>query len=98
MGADIMRWPPAPWRRQEPAVARLCAPSGCAEAAPAGRLDDENVAFAHLHLEGRAEVLARAVDALYPVAPDLARRAACHPKRRHAAVGGRDSPRHGVAE
>src|SRR5450759_5511487 len=64
------------------------APSCRSEATSAGSLDDEHVAFVHLDLEGRTEVLARAVDALDPVAADLALSTAAQAKRRHAAVVG----------
>src|ERR1700687_3613169 len=78
----------ARWRRQKPPLKDPEAASWFAESAAARRLDDEHVAFLHLDLEGRTEVLARAVDALHPVAADLAWRAACHAERRHAAGGG----------
>src|SRR6266853_1307341 len=77
----------ARWRRQKPLTDAEAA-SWFSESAATRRLDDEHVAFLHLDLEGRTEVLARAIDAFHPVAADLAWRAACHAERRHAAVVG----------
>src|SRR6202790_1035044 len=91
----IMRWPLASWRRQEPPLPNRGSASCFAESAAARRLDDEHVAFLHLDLEGRTEVLARAADALHPVAADVARRTACHAERRHAAVVGEHGSGHG---
>src|SRR5438105_8657744 len=86
---------PARSGREKPPLKGPEAVSWFAVTAAARRLDDEHLVFLHLDLEGRTEVLARAVDALHPVAADLARRTACHAERRHAAVVGEHGSGHG---
>src|SRR6184192_562555 len=91
----IMRWRLASWRWQEPPLPNRGSASCLAETATTWCLHDEYVAFLHLDLEGRTEILARAADALHPVAADVARRTACHAERRHAAVVGEHGSGHG---
>src|SRR3954468_20509852 len=57
-------------------------------------LDHENVVRAHLGLVGEAQVRARAVGALHPIAADVAGRSSSHPVRRNAAVSREDRGGH----